>query len=400
LDDEEDHDLQLLDSRSNRATARSSIAISNQSSHTKHTKPSISFGTEVNLARQKAGAKALLGRQTAQISRYEPPTITSLTAFPRTTFLNSSKPLQVKTTIWTRQDRNHMVKENHLQWWNFCLEDNCMSYNNWFIEHIQNHTGWQERKGGDQIKLDFGRRKPILIGETELKGDPITIPVPQGGGTWYSLLQNIPGFLDELLAEEVPRGSGKRKTTTNSSNNIRCLSIIVPTTAIQQEGLKSDSGWSPKKPIRRVVVKQQHSRVKVETARSLPHSGLLVPSPSLEPIATSIPKLGNPMSIQSLIKPDSTDVTTTPRSFKQQQRQSAYPTISSSSCTTPPKSNTKNTKGLRKRTTSILSPEGITIGRNSLGKRGRMINYLQKLSSQLGTSGMNSIGQEEGLLFS
>lgn len=78
------------------------------------------------------------------------------------------------------------------------------------------------------------------------------------------------------------------------------------------------------------------------------------------------------MSIQSLIKNDSPeaplplpDSTSTTSSFYSSLRSSAMP------ATLP----SQNHKGRRKRSTSHLSPEGISIRRNSPGKRGRIVHF-------------------------
>lgn len=397
LDDEEDYDVQILNPEFK--TVQNSMLISNQSNNDNQRKPLIAFRTEVNLARQKAASKAVLASHKTPVSRYEPQTLSTLSTLSRTTFLNSSKPLQVKTTIWTRQDGNHMVKENHLQWWDFRLEDNCMSYNNWFIEHIQNHTGWQERKGGHQIRLDFGKARPILIGETESKGDPTTIPVPVGGGTWRCLLQNIPGFLEDLPIDEAPRGTSKKKVATHSSYNIRCLSIVVPTTAVKKEQTELAPGWSPKKSARQnfkggqisTRVSGEERRIKGETTSFMQQSGLSTPTLKSSSI-TNHTKLENPMSIESLIKSDST-FESNPTHFSSEQnlskQQSLFNQPSTSLSIASPGFSDKVPKGPRKRTTSILSPEGVTIRRNIPGKRGRAIHYGQKQRHRVDSTEMS-----------
>jgi len=58
-------------------------------------------------------------------SRYEQ---ISLSAKLQTT-IQQPKPIQVKTTIWTRQDSSHMVKENNTQLWDFPLDKILENYN-------------------------------------------------------------------------------------------------------------------------------------------------------------------------------------------------------------------------------------------------------------------------------
>ena len=251
LDDEEDSDIQVLGYQpislvhDQSRIPRGSMVVSASTPQMIKPESEISFTKEVNRARQKASSKSLHEAQSLPKSRYAPQTVSSIIAL--SSRFPPPRPLQVKTTIWTRQDGNHMVKENHLQWWDFPLDNECIDYNDWFMERVRGHTGWQERKGGKLIQLDIGPTRPILIGETELKGDPTTIPVPEGGGSWRALLQNIPGFLEDLPVDEIPRGSTKKKATATALQNIRSLSIVVPTTMIGEPQNGLAPGWSPKK---------------------------------------------------------------------------------------------------------------------------------------------------------
>ena len=118
----------------------------------------LSFKDEVIFARQKANT--IDARWSVGGSRYEP---ISLSAELRTT-IRQPKPIQVKTTIWTRQDGSHMVKENNTQWWDFPLDEMLEKYNRCLIERILAHTEWLERKGGKEIGMDVSREQPILVG--------------------------------------------------------------------------------------------------------------------------------------------------------------------------------------------------------------------------------------------
>ena len=76
------------------------------------------------------------------------------------------------------------------------------------------------------------------------------------------------------------------------------------------------------------------------------------------------------MSIESLIKRDSSEP-----QLPQTNPSSSLRRPSLSSQTIPFTLHSPTDKGRRKRTTSILSPEGITIRRSSPGKRGRVIHF-------------------------
>jgi len=68
-----------------------------------------SFKDEVNFARQKV--ITIDSERSEGGCRYEP---ISLSAELRTT-IQQPRPIQVKTSIWIRQDGLHMVKENNMQ---------------------------------------------------------------------------------------------------------------------------------------------------------------------------------------------------------------------------------------------------------------------------------------------
>jgi len=275
LDDEEDSDVQVLGFQKMSALhdqsriPHSSMVVPTNSDQMMKPESAISFTTEVNRARQKASSKSLHETQSLPKSRYAPRTVSSIIA--SSSRLQPLRPLQVKTTIWTRQDGNHMVKENHLQWWDFPLDHECIDYNDWFKERVQGHTGWQERKGGKSVQFDIGRTRPILIGETELKGDPTTIPVPEGGGLLRNLLENIPGFLEDLPLNETPRGLSKKKAAATALQNIRSLSIVIPTTLLDEPKKGLAPGWSPKKTKRendKKVVKKKNIKHEVGNINS------------------------------------------------------------------------------------------------------------------------------------
>ncbi|RPA89047.1 hypothetical protein L873DRAFT_1849498 [Choiromyces venosus 120613-1] len=134
LDEDDDPDIQLSQHTSS-SHGRKSIPSSTRtalvvSSHSRHHPPAtinnsqLSFANEVNIARQKAGSKALRDME-VRGSRFAP---VSLSTTLHTTIL-VLKPLQVKTTIWTREDGAHMIKENNTQWWDFPLEETIESFN-------------------------------------------------------------------------------------------------------------------------------------------------------------------------------------------------------------------------------------------------------------------------------
>ena len=99
----------------------------------------ISFNTKANRVRQKASSKGLHKTQSLPKSGYAPRIVSSIITF--SSYLLPLRPLQVKTTIWTHHDGNHMVKDNHLQWWDFSLNNQCIDYNDWFREYVWGHTG-------------------------------------------------------------------------------------------------------------------------------------------------------------------------------------------------------------------------------------------------------------------
>ncbi|PWW78065.1 hypothetical protein C7212DRAFT_363020 [Tuber magnatum] len=98
------------------------------------------------------------------------------------------------------------------------------------------HVGWQERKGGETVKMDITEDRSILLGEMEVKGDPTTIPVPEGGD------------LDEL-----PQGSKKAKAFTQPK--LKYLAIVFPTTIeVDSQSLRSNSSqWSSPKKVKRTT---------------------------------------------------------------------------------------------------------------------------------------------------
>jgi len=85
-----------------------------------------------------------------------------------------------------------MVNENNTQWWDFTLDEILENYNRLLMERILTHTGWLEQKRGKEIGLDISREWQILEGGSKARGDPTTIPIPNYGGSWRSILGNIP----------------------------------------------------------------------------------------------------------------------------------------------------------------------------------------------------------------
>jgi len=47
-------------------------------------------------------------------------------------------------------------------------------------------------------------------------------------------LENIPQFLEDLPINETPRGLSKKKAAATASQNIRSLSIVIPTTLLEE----------------------------------------------------------------------------------------------------------------------------------------------------------------------
>jgi len=262
LTDEEDSDIQVLEFQKMSTLLKqsripySSMVVSTNTHPIIGPEWVISFNTNVNHAQQKATSKGLHETQSLPKSGYAPRTVSSIIA--SFSHLLPLSLLQVKTTIWTWQDGNHMVKENHFQWWNFPLDNHYIDYNDWFSELVQDHTGWQEWKEGKFIQFDSGPTSPILIGETELKGNQTTIPVPEGSGSSRDLLQNIPEFLDNWPIDGIPLELTKKKDTITTSQNIGSLSIVVPTTLIEESRKGRVPGWSPKK------IKQENIREMVK----------------------------------------------------------------------------------------------------------------------------------------
>ncbi|KAG0634109.1 hypothetical protein HOY80DRAFT_1100640 [Tuber brumale] len=117
--------------------SRSAMTLPSQSQSSSHVRyQQLSFKDEVNFARQKAiTANSQRGKQ-GSTSLFIP---TGLSAELQTT-IQGLKPIQIKTTIWTRQEGSHMVKENNTQWWDFPLEEILRDYNGWLVERILNHT--------------------------------------------------------------------------------------------------------------------------------------------------------------------------------------------------------------------------------------------------------------------
>ena len=61
------------------------------------------------------------------------------------------------------------------------------------------------------------------------------------------LLQNIPGFLEDLPIDKIPQGLMKNKATATVSQNICSLSLVVHTTLIEEPRKDLVPGWSSKK---------------------------------------------------------------------------------------------------------------------------------------------------------
>jgi len=102
--------------------------------------------------------------------------------------------------------------------------------------------------------MDVNRKRPILIGESEVRGDPTTIPIPNHPGFWCSILGNIPPFLEHMPSEDIPCGKKRSKATPIQKS--KSVAIVVPTTVLQSKGCFGlGSSWSPKKKVRGVAKK-------------------------------------------------------------------------------------------------------------------------------------------------
>ena len=122
------------------------------------------------------------------------------------------------------------------------------------IERILTHTGWLEQKGGKGIGMDVSSERPILVGESKSRGDPTTILRPNYPGSWRSILENIPQFLEDLPSEDIPCRTKQSKTVHLLKSKL--LVIVVPTRVLQsKDGLELGAGWSPKKKVRGVAKK-------------------------------------------------------------------------------------------------------------------------------------------------
>ena len=187
-----------------------------------------SYTLEVNEARKKAGLKTATGENIQQ-SPYKPKRIAAAL---------STIPLQsgiiFKCTIWTHLPEKSMIRGGPTQWWNTVLTQSVDCYSDSLQAQAEKHAGWKERPQRDNSLMDINTMRPILIGLMEAKGngDPTTISVPEGGGTWHDLFCLIPNFLGNS-PPEIPRGSKKSSTTgllTNQSIAIVLPVIFKPTT--------------------------------------------------------------------------------------------------------------------------------------------------------------------------
>ena len=77
--------------------------------------------------------------------------------------------------------------------------------------------------------------------EAKGSGDPTTISVPEGGGTWQDLFCLIPGFLPD---SPLPVTRGPKKQTLASYSLDHSIALVLPVTfksATKQPSLLNDS---------------------------------------------------------------------------------------------------------------------------------------------------------------
>ncbi|KAG0125506.1 hypothetical protein HOY82DRAFT_543129 [Tuber indicum] len=183
----------------------------------------LNFTDEVNRARQRAGE---INRKQIRES------VSGYGILPMRGPLHSGqissrhRPLSVRTTIWIKYEGKSMSREGNSQWWTFSLEEKCSDYQDWLIAKVNTHMGWLDRKDKELVKMDISLDRLLSIGEMEARGDPSTIIVPPGGGYWRELLDQLPGFFEELQVNETRRGMKKPKETTLSKS--KSLAVVVP----------------------------------------------------------------------------------------------------------------------------------------------------------------------------
>ena len=136
-----------------------------------------------------------------------------------------------------------MIRGGPTQWWNLALTTSVESYSNYLHSEAEKHAGWKERPQRESSKIDINTTRPILIGLMEAKGsgDPTTISVPEGGGTWQDLFRLIPGFLPD---SPLPVTCGPKKQTLASYSLDRSIALVLPVTfksATKQPSLLNDS---------------------------------------------------------------------------------------------------------------------------------------------------------------
>ena len=182
-----------------------------------------SFALEVNAARKKAGLKVVTEENIEQ-SPFKPKRIAvALSSIP------GQSGITFKCTIWTRLPEKPMIRGGPTQWWNMVLTTSVESYSNYLHQEAEKHAGWKERPQRESSKIDINTTRPILIGLMEAKGsgDPTTISVPEGGGTWQDLFRLIPGFLAD---SPPPITRGPKKQTLASHSQDRSIALVLPVT--------------------------------------------------------------------------------------------------------------------------------------------------------------------------
>ena len=78
-----------------------------------------------------------------------------------------------------------MIRGGPTQRCNRVLTVSVESYSIYVDNEAEKHAGWKERPPCNNSRIDISSTCPILIRLIEVKGsgDPMTISVPEGGGT-------------------------------------------------------------------------------------------------------------------------------------------------------------------------------------------------------------------------